>query len=56
MIQQDDDSTIAIYGKKVSFHETLGGDVHVPASAKSFLAAVNTADRQANRHEAGEGK
>jgi SH3 domain-containing YSC84-like protein 1 len=56
VIQQDDDSTVAIYGKKVSFHDTLKGDVQVPASAKSFLAAVNAAEKQANRHEAAEGK
>ena len=55
-IQQDDDSTIAIYGKNISFQKTLRGDVRAPASAKSFLAAVNTAEKNAAKHDASEGK
>lgn len=55
-IQQDDDSTIAIYGKNISFQKTLRGDVRAPASAKSFLAAVTTAERNAAKHDASEGK
>jgi lipid-binding SYLF domain-containing protein len=55
-IQQDDDSTIAMYGKNVSFRKTLSGDVHVPASADSFLAAVNGAEKQTSQHEAAESK
>jgi lipid-binding SYLF domain-containing protein len=55
-IQQDDDSTIAIYGKNISFQKTLRGDVRAPASAKSFLAAVDTAEKNAAKHEASEGK
>ena len=47
-IQQDNDSTVAIYGKNVSFRKTLSGDVHAPASSDSFLAAVNAAVRKAN--------
>ena len=35
-IQQDNDSTVAFYGKNVSFRETLSGDVHAPASSDSF--------------------
>ena len=55
-IQQDKDSTIAMYGKDVSFRKTLSGDVHPPKSSESFLAAVRSADRQANQHEAAESK
>ena len=35
-IQQDNDSTIAMYGKDVSFRKTLSGNVHVPTSAARF--------------------
>jgi lipid-binding SYLF domain-containing protein len=55
-IQQDNDSTIAMYGKSVSFRKTLSGDVHTPASADSFIAAVNAAEKQASKHEAAEAK
>ena len=55
-IQQDDDSTVACYGKNVSFRETLSGDVRAPASSDSFLAAVKAAERQTQQHEAAERK
>jgi lipid-binding SYLF domain-containing protein len=55
-IQQDDDSTVAIYGKNVSFSKTLSGDVHAPASTEPFLTAVVAAERRASQHEAAEGK
>ena len=55
-IQQDNDSTVAIYGKDVSFRKTLSGEVHTPASADSFLAAVNAAEKRANQHETAETK
>jgi len=55
-IQQDDDSTVAFYGKNVPFRETLSGDVHAPASSDSFLAAVKAAERQTHQHEAAESK
>ena len=55
-IQQDNDSTVAMYGKNVSFRKTLSGDVHIPASADSFIAAVKAAEKQASRHETAEGK
>ncbi len=55
-IQQDNDSTVAFYGKNVSFHNTLSGDVHAPASSDSFLAAVNAAEKRVNQHEAAETK
>jgi lipid-binding SYLF domain-containing protein len=55
-IQQDNDSTIAIYGKNVSFRKTLSGGVHAPASTNSFLASVNAAEKQASQHETAESK
>jgi lipid-binding SYLF domain-containing protein len=55
-IQQDNDSTVAFYGKNVSFRETLSGDVHAPAGSDSFLAAVKAAERQTQQHEAAERK
>jgi len=55
-IQQDNDSTVAFYGKDVSFHKTLSGDVHAPASSDSFLDAVRAAVTKANQHEAAESK
>src|SRR5579863_7998514 len=39
-IQQDKDSTVAIYGNDVNFRKTLSGGVHAPESTDSFLAAV----------------
>ena len=56
VIQQDNDSTVAFYGKNVSFRETLSGDVHAPASSDSFLSEVRAAVNQANQHEAAEKK
>jgi lipid-binding SYLF domain-containing protein len=55
-IQQDRDSTVAIYGKDVSFRKTLSGDVHAPASSEPFLAAVHAAVGKANAHENAEAK
>ncbi len=55
-IQQDNDSTEAMYGKDVSFRKTLSGDVHIPASADSFIAAVKAAEKQARQHETAEAK
>src|ERR1017187_3741904 len=55
-IQQDNGSTVTIYGKDVSFRKTLSGNVHAPTSTESFLAAVKTAVQKANQHEAAEAK
>ena len=54
--QQDNDSTIAFYGKNVSFRKTLSGDVHALAGSDPFLAAVRAAVNKANQHEAAEKK
>jgi len=55
-IQQDNDSTVAIYGKDVTFRQTLSGDMHAPAGSDPFLAAVRAAVNKANQHEAAEKK
>jgi lipid-binding SYLF domain-containing protein len=55
-IQQDNDSTVAFYGKNVSFRKTLSGGVHAPAGSDPFLAAVRAAVNKANQHEAAEAK
>jgi lipid-binding SYLF domain-containing protein len=55
-IQQDNDSTVAIYGKNVGFRKTLSGGVHAPASTTAFLAAVNAAEKQSSQHETAENK
>jgi SH3 domain-containing YSC84-like protein 1 len=55
-IQQDNDSTVAFYGKNVSFSKTLSGDVHAQAGSDSFLTAVKAAVNKANQHEAAEAK
>jgi lipid-binding SYLF domain-containing protein len=55
-IQQDKDSTIALYGKDVSFRETLSGNVHIPTSADPFLAAVRAAEKQTHQRETAESK
>jgi lipid-binding SYLF domain-containing protein len=55
-VQQDNDSTLAFYGKNISFRATLSGDVHAPARGDPFLAAVKAAEKQASRHETAQNK
>lgn len=55
-IQQDKDSTVAFYGKDVSFRKTLSGEVRVPASAEPFLAAVTAAEKKTAEHETAQSK
>jgi len=40
VVEQDDDSTFAIYGRNASFHSILAGQVHAPKSTHSFMAAI----------------
>ena len=47
VIQQDDDSTVAIYGKKLRFRNILSGRVATPSSAADFMQAVAGAGHQA---------
>src|SRR5713226_4703011 len=56
VIEQDNDSTEAIYGKEMSFRKILLGDVRSPASAASFMHAVKGASAKSNAHEAKEMK
>ena len=56
VIQQDDDSTRAIYGKHMMFRKILSGKVSTPESAEAFVKAVSNAGQQANIAEANEGK
>lgn len=46
-IRHDEDSTRAIYGRDVSNHRILSGQVAMPPSAHSFLEAVRDAKGQA---------
>ena len=55
-IQQDNDSTLAFYGKNISFRATLSGNVHAPARSDPFLAAVRAAEKQTSQHETAENK
>jgi lipid-binding SYLF domain-containing protein len=52
VIEQDSDSTIAIYGKDVPFRTVLMGNVKPPAAAAPFMAAVSMAGHQAAAAEA----
>src|SRR6266481_5602184 len=54
VIEQDADSTIAIYGKDIAFRKVLTGDVTPPAAAAPFMSAVKMAGHKAATHEAKE--
>src|SRR5436853_7079997 len=47
-VQQDDDSTRAIYGKNMKFGNVLSGNVAAPESAAAFMKAVSAAGKQAH--------
>jgi SH3 domain-containing YSC84-like protein 1 len=47
VIQQDSDSTRAIYGKNMKFSNILSGKVSTPKSAEAFMKAVSDAGQQA---------
>jgi len=47
VVEQDNDSTRAIYGKHMSFRNILSGKVTTPRSAEAFLKAVSDAGQQA---------
>jgi SH3 domain-containing YSC84-like protein 1 len=47
VIEQDNDSTRAIYGKHMMFRNILSGKVATPKSADAFLRAVSDAGQQA---------
>ena len=48
-VQADEDSTKAIYGKNIPFRNILTGKVATPAVAKTFIATISTAKRQATK-------
>src|SRR5713226_3402519 len=56
VIEQDDDSTRAIYGKHMMFRNILSGKVSTPTSAEAFMRAVSDAGQQAKIAEANEDK
>jgi lipid-binding SYLF domain-containing protein len=47
VVEQDNDSTHAIYGKHMMFRNILSGKVATPKSADAFLRAVSDAGHQA---------
>jgi len=54
VIEQDNDSTRAIYGHHMMFRTILSGKAQAPASADAFLKAVSEAGHQAHVAEARE--
>src|SRR5216683_2637327 len=47
VVEQDNDSTRAIYGKHMTFRNILSGKVSTPKSADAFMRAASEAGRQA---------
>lgn len=56
VVQQDADSTTAVYGKDISFKSILLGKVPTPELATPFVHSVSTAARHAVAKEANEEK
>jgi SH3 domain-containing YSC84-like protein 1 len=56
VVEQDDDSTRAMYGKNMRFRNILSGKVSTPKSAEAFLKAVSDAGQQAHIAEVNEDK
>jgi lipid-binding SYLF domain-containing protein len=56
VVQQDSDSTIAVYGRDVSFQSVLKGKVPTPDIARDFMKAVAVATHKAREEEAREDK
>ena len=54
VVEQDNDSTIAIYGKHMEFRNILSGKVATPRSAEPFMKAVAEAREKAHIAEAKE--
>jgi SH3 domain-containing YSC84-like protein 1 len=54
VVEQDNDSTHAIYGKHMMFRNILSGKAVTPRSAEAFLKAVSEAGQQAKIAEAKE--
>jgi SH3 domain-containing YSC84-like protein 1 len=56
VVEQDNDSTRAIYGKHMTFRNILSGKVSTPRSAEAFIKAVSDAGQQARIAEASDDK
>src|ERR1700731_89648 len=56
VVEQDNDSTRAIYGKHMMFRNILSGRVSTPRSADAFVKAVSEAGQQARLAEARDAK
>jgi SH3 domain-containing YSC84-like protein 1 len=56
VVEQDNDSTEAIYGKDMSFRNILSGRAPTPHSAEAFVRAVSDAGEQAHIAEVSEDK
>jgi SH3 domain-containing YSC84-like protein 1 len=56
VVEQDNDSTRAIYGKNMKFRNILSGKASTPKSADAFMKAVSEAGQQARVAEAKEEK
>jgi lipid-binding SYLF domain-containing protein len=56
VVEQDNDSTRAIYGKHMMFRSILSGRASTPRSADAFIKAVSDAGHQAQIAEAQEDK
>ena len=56
VIEQDNDSTLAIYGKHMRFRNILSGKVSTPESTEQFVKAVSDAGQQAHVAEVNEDK
>lgn len=55
VVEQDSDSTVAIYGKDVPFRKVLMGGVPAPASTEPFMNAVEKASHKAAASQTAEG-
>jgi SH3 domain-containing YSC84-like protein 1 len=56
VVEQDNDSTRAIYGKNMTFRNILSGKASTPKSADTFMKAVSDAGQQAHIAEVKEDK
>jgi lipid-binding SYLF domain-containing protein len=56
VVEQDNDSTHAIYGKHMMFRNILDGKASTPRSAEAFIHAVSEAGQQARIAEVKEDK
>src|ERR1700676_1901933 len=54
VVEQDNDSTRAIYGKQMEFRSILSGRVSTPRSGEAFVRAVSQAGQQAHIAEVNE--